>query len=145
MATSATATSGTRSESMTESTQSALARFYCRQVLLRLVPLGQVQNVRITLCNFRTRQIFTLERPEILFHQRNTKSRSTKVTVEKRPNRAGATRLFCGKPPKGLRGRSRPGRNWRRPFFHGAESEQAKFHARFIKTSVQKRRDTWQF
>jgi predicted transcriptional regulator len=29
----------------------------------------------------------------------------------------------------------------RRPFFHGGESEQAKFHARIIKLRVQKRRD----
>jgi len=79
---------------MTESTQSALTRFYCRQVLLRLVPLGQVQNVRITVCNFHTRLIFTPERPETLFHQRNTKSRSTKVTVGRKAKSGGSDPAF---------------------------------------------------
>jgi hypothetical protein len=79
---------------MTESIQSALTHFYCRQVLLRLVPLGQVQNVRITLCNFHTWQIFTLERPEILFHQRNPKSRSTKVTVGRKAKSGGSDPAF---------------------------------------------------
>ena len=79
---------------MTGSTQSVLPRFYCRQVLLRLVPLVQVQNVRITLCNFHTQQIFTLERPEILFQQRNTKSRSAKVTVGKKAKSGGSDPAF---------------------------------------------------
>jgi predicted transcriptional regulator len=65
-----------------------------------------------------------------------------RVTVEKRLKRAGATPLFLRlSRPKVLRGRSRPRRNWRRPFFHGAESEQAEFNVRFIKTRVQKRRE----
>jgi len=64
-----------------------------------------------------------------------------KVTVEKRPNRAGATPLFCGQAAQKFAGVAPAPDALRFGLFpRGGESEQAKFPARFIKLRVQKRR-----
>jgi hypothetical protein len=53
-----------------------------------------VQNVRITLCNFRAWQIFTLERCQVLLCQRNTKAREEEVTVGKKAKSGGSDPVF---------------------------------------------------
>jgi predicted transcriptional regulator len=87
-------------------------------------------------------QIFTLERSQVLLCQRNTKAREEGVTVGRKAKSGGsdpaflrqAAQKFSGVAPAldaigvGL-------------FSHGEESQQTKFHARFIKTRVQKRRE----
>ena len=50
--------------------------------------------VRITVCTFAAANFFTAQRSDVLGQRRNTESRKEKVTVEKTPNRAGATPLF---------------------------------------------------
>jgi hypothetical protein len=81
-----------------------------------------------------------------LFQQTNTKSRSTKFTVGKKVKSGGSDPAFLRQAAQKLSGVA--------PaldaigiglFPHGEESEQAKFHARIIKTRVQKRRNEWQF
>jgi hypothetical protein len=61
------------------------------------------------------------QRPEVLKAMRNTKERKGKVTVGKSPNRAGATPLFCGKPPKSPLGSLPPSgtKTCAVPFSHG--------------------------
>jgi hypothetical protein len=55
-----------------------------------------VKKVRITLCTLATANFFTRIGSEVLGNDINTKSRKAKVTVKKRPKRAGATPLFGG-------------------------------------------------
>ena len=64
-----------------------------------------------------------------------------KVTVEKRLKRAGATPLFWLRAAQKVLGVAPALDAFRVSLnFHGEGSEQAEFHARFIKTRVQKRR-----
>ena len=80
-----------------------------------------MKNVRITLCTSEIANLFTLRNSEVIGGGRNTKCEEKKVTVEKSPNRAGATPLFCGQAAQKCRGVAPALRHEEscRPFFHG--------------------------
>jgi len=63
-----------------------------------------VKKVRITLCIPKIWHFFTGEGFEVLQSLRDTKKREVKVTVEKRPNRAGGPHFLAAKPPKSFPG-----------------------------------------
>jgi hypothetical protein len=76
--------------------------------------------------------------------QRNTKAREEEVTVGKEAKSGGSDPAFLRQAAQKFSGVA-PALDVLRVglFSHGEESEQAKFHARFIKTRVQKRREPY--
>ena len=68
-----------------------------------------------------------------------------KVTVEKRPNRAGGPHFFAAKPPKSSLGSLPPPMRYASAFFPAVESQskQSSLHA-LLNSACRKGEDRWQ-
>src|SRR5260370_9428175 len=100
-----------------------------------------MKNVRTTHFSFVFSEFFNLWREQLLCGVGDREPAQAQATVEKTPKRAGANPLFCGQAAQKFGGVAPALDAPCVGFFHGGESEQAKFHARIIKLSVQKRGD----
>jgi hypothetical protein len=105
-----------------------------------------VKKVRITLCIPKIWHFFTGEGFEVLQSLRDTKKRKVKVTVEKRPNRAGATPLFGGQAAQEFSGVTPALDAIGVGLFSTVQSRHRKsFMHAFLKPACRKGETAWQF